>query len=129
MDDDDKNMRVQREAASWNASPLMIPGIVAAVILLMVASTLMGKMGGAASPSPSANPAPATPTAEQTRKTTEIKMKMQKMNDAEFIKKYQGKAKKFSGDFSKLSPDEQKELNDVTQDHGRQFFEMLRSRP
>lgn len=126
MDDDDKSMRTQREAASWNASPLMIPGIILAVILLMAGSTIMSKMTPPPTPTPTAAPATpaAAPGAAATRQMGQGRG-MDKMNDPAFITKYQEKSKKFKGDFTKLTPAEQKEVNEATQGHGSQFFEMV----
>ena len=121
MDDDDKSMRTRREAASWNASALTVPGIILAVILLMVGSTIMSKMTPPATPTPSA--APATPDATM-QKPNPMQGQMPKMNDPAFMRKYQEKAKNLKGDFSKLPLADQQELNEATQGHGKQFFDM-----
>jgi hypothetical protein len=138
MDDDDKNMRSQREAASWQYSTLVIPGIIVGVILLMVGSTVMSKMTPPA-PSPTPSPVPTAVTRPPgfTGKAGGYggyggyggaKAAMDKMNDPAFIRRYQEKSVKFGGDFTKLTPAEQKELDSASQGHGKQFFDMIRRR-
>ena len=125
MDEDDKSRRGQREAASWQYSTLTIPAIIVAVILMMVGSAIMGKRDGA-TPSPSAASAldPIPDEAEMKRRS-QMMAQQNKLRNPDFMRRFTEKSKTLKGDFGKLTPAEQTELNAATQGHGKELFEKI----